>query len=99
LGWIGIVFVAAYTPRYYLLKRSYAKRAKTLLGTHVIGNLLSFMLISIHFASQMGRPAQFFPDLGTGIVLYPVMIILVATGIFQRFQIARNLKKMEISAH
>jgi hypothetical protein len=91
LGWLGVVFVAVYTPLYYVLKRRYAKRAKTLLGTHVIGNLVSFMLISVHFASQMGRPAQFFPDLGTGVVLYPVMIILVVTGIFQRFQIARNL--------
>jgi len=91
LGWLGVVFVAVYTPLYYVLKRRYAKRAKTLLGTHVIGNLVSFLLISVHFASQMGRPAQFFPDLGTGVVLYPVMIILVVTGIFQRFQIARNL--------
>lgn len=91
LGWIGVVFVAVYTPLYYVLKRRYVKRVKMLLGTHVIGNLLSFLLISVHFASQMGRPAQFFPDLGTGIVLYPVMMILVATGIFQRFQIARNL--------
>jgi len=91
LGWIGVLFVVLYTPLYYVLKRRYAKRAKALLGSHVIGNLASFMLISIHFASQMSRPAQFFPDLGTGIVLYPIMIILVVTGIFQRFQIARNL--------
>lgn len=91
LGWIGVIFVALYTPLYYVLKRRYAKRAKALLGSHVIGNLASFMLISIHFASQMSRPAQFFPDLGTGVVLYPIMIILVVTGIFQRFQIARNL--------
>ena len=91
LGWIGVLFVAIYTPLYYILKRGYAKRAKALLGSHVIGNLTSFMLISIHFASQISRPAQFFPDLGTGVVLYPIMIILVVTGIFQRFQIARNL--------
>lgn len=91
LGWLGVVFVAVYTPLYYVLKRRYAKRAKTLLGTHIIGNLVSFLLISVHFAAQMGRPAQFFPDLGTGVVLYPIMIILVVTGIFQRFQIARNL--------
>jgi hypothetical protein len=91
LGWLGVVFVAVYTPLYHFLKRRYTKRAKTLLGSHVIGNLASFLLISVHFASQMSRPAQFFPDLGTGVVLYPIMIILVVTGIFQRFQIARNL--------
>jgi DMSO/TMAO reductase YedYZ heme-binding membrane subunit len=91
LGWTGVVFVAIYTPLYHFLKRRYPKRAKTLLGTHVIGNLLAFMLISVHFASQIGRPAQFFPDLGTGIVLYPIMIILVITGFTQRFQIATKL--------
>lgn len=91
LGWIGVVFVAVYTPLYHFLKHRYAKRAKTVLGTHVIGNLFSFLLVSVHFASQMGRPAQFFPDLGTGIVLYPIMLILVTTGFTQRFQIATNL--------
>jgi hypothetical protein len=93
LGWTGVVFVAAYTPLYHFLKRRYPKRAKTLLGTHVIGNLLAFLLISIHFASQLGRPTQFFPDLGTGIVLYPIMIILVITGFTQRFQIASSFSR------
>jgi hypothetical protein len=90
LGWIGVVFVAVYTPLYHFLKRRYAKRAKALLGTHVIGNLLSFLLISVHFASQLGRPAQFFPDLGTGIILYAMVTIMVATGILQRFQIVSS---------
>jgi hypothetical protein len=90
LGWIGVVFVAVYTPLYHFLKRRYPKRAKALLGTHVIGNLLSFLLISVHFASQLGRPAQFFPDLGTGIILYAMVTIMVATGILQRFQIVSS---------
>lgn len=91
LGWAGVAFVAVYTPLYHSLKRRYPKRAKALLGTHVIGNLLSFLLISIHFTSQISRPAQFFPDLGTGIVLHLTMLTLVATGFTQRFQIASNL--------
>jgi hypothetical protein len=90
LSWIGFLFVALYTPLYHFLKRRYPKRAKTLLGTHVIGNLLSFLLISVHFASQLGRPAQFFPDLGTGIILYAMVTIMVATGILQRFQIGSS---------
>ena len=89
-SWIGFLFVALYTPVYHILKRRYPKRAKALLGTHVIGNLLSFLLISVHFASQLGRPAQFFPDLGTGIILYAMVAIMVATGILQRFQIASS---------
>ena len=89
-SWVGFLFVALYTPLYHLLKRRYPKRAKALLGTHVIGNLLSFLLISVHFASQLGRPAQFFPDLGTGIILYAMVTIMVVTGILQRFQLASS---------
>ena len=37
LGWIGVVFVAIYTPLYHFLKCRYAKRAKILLDIHVIG--------------------------------------------------------------
>ena len=35
------------------------------------------MLISIHYAQQVGRPAAFYPDLGTGLALYIVMVTLV----------------------
>jgi hypothetical protein len=89
-SWIGFLFVALYASLYHLLKQRYPKRAKALLGIHVIGNLTSFMVISIHFASQLGRPAQFYPDLGTGIILYAMVTIMVATGIPQRFQIASS---------
>lgn len=90
---IGTLFIAVFVPTYYVLKRRYAKRLKALLRFHVFGNLLAFLLVSIHFAQQIGRPIQFYPDLGTGIVLYPTMIILVVTGFFQRFQIAKSLGK------
>jgi DMSO/TMAO reductase YedYZ heme-binding membrane subunit len=53
--------------------------------------MLSFLLISIHFWGQLGRPAQFYPDLGTGIVLYIVMVLLVWTGFSERFQILPKL--------
>lgn len=91
LGWIGVIFVALFTPLYHLLKRRYPKKVKQLLGTHVIGNLLSFMLISVHFTSQLSRSEQFFPDLGTGIVLYLMMLTMVTTGFTQRFQIIANM--------
>jgi hypothetical protein len=38
------------------------------------------LLVSIHFAHQVTRPASNYPDLGTGIVLYATMILLVTTG-------------------
>ncbi len=98
-GVIGTLFIAIYTPIYYILKRGYAKRIKTLLTFHVFGNLLAFLLVSIHFAQQISRPAQFYPDLGTGIVLYPTMIILLITGFFQRFQIAKKFGKSSRFIH
>jgi hypothetical protein len=82
---IGSTFIAFYTPVYYIYKRKNPKHVKTLLRVHVFGNLLSVMLISIHYAQQLGRPEQFYPDLGTGLMLYIVMFILVATGFLTRF--------------
>ncbi|EMR73409.1 hypothetical protein MCGE09_00452 [Thaumarchaeota archaeon SCGC AB-539-E09] len=91
LGWIGVLFIAFYTPIYYVLKRRNPKLVKKLIKVHVFGNLLSVSLISIHYAQQMGRPTQFYPDLGTGLILYIVMFILVATGFLHRFGILDNL--------
>ena len=93
LGWAGVLFIVVYAPVYVILKRRLVKRIKALLGVHVLGNLVGFMLVSIHFAHQLGRPAQFFPDLGTGVALFIVMPTLVITGFFQRFQIMRNQGK------
>jgi hypothetical protein len=56
-----------------------------LLDMHNFGLLIAFLLISIHFSGQMSRPAQSFPDLGEGIALFTTMVLLVATGMYQRF--------------
>jgi hypothetical protein len=96
LGWIGALFIAFYTPIYYVLKRRNPRLVKTLIKIHVFGNLLGVMLISIHYAQQMGRPAEFYPDLGTGLVLYVVMFILVATGFLHRFGILDKLGRIRI---
>lgn len=68
-----------------MVKRRYASRLRMFLGIHVFGNLLAFMLISLHFASQISRSAQFYPELGTGLTLYSFLLILVTTGIMHRF--------------
>ena len=71
-------------------KRRAPLKMKALLRIHVYGNLLAFLLISIHFASQISRPTL--PDLGTGLALYIVMLLLTATGFLQRFRIVPGLK-------
>ena len=92
-SWTGTLFIAFFTPAYYLLKRRYPQKIRTLLQAHVFGSLLSVMFVSIHFIQEMSRPAQAFPQLGTGIVLYPAMILLTMTGFFLRFHAAKNLTR------
>ena len=87
MGIIGMLFIAIYTPIFYVLKRLYPKILKNLLNLHVFGFLISFLFISIHFAGQIGRPQQFYPELGEGIALFIIMVLLVATGFIHRFQL------------
>ena len=91
LSWVGTFFIAIYSPIYFALKRKYPRRIRTLLRIHIYGNLLSFLLISIHFTQQISRPEAFFPDLSTGLLLFIVMPILVFTGYFQRFKILKAI--------
>ena len=91
LSWIGTLFIAFFTLTYYIIKRRRPKLLKILITIHMYGNLLSFMFISTHFFQQISRPPQFYPDLGTGVALYIVTLILVTTGFFHRFQILRSL--------
>jgi len=91
LSWTGTTFIAVFIPIYHWLKRSKPQILKTLLGVHVFGNLISFMFISIHFTQQISRPAQFYPDLGTGIVLYTSILLLVSTGFLSRFPLVKSI--------
>lgn len=86
LSWTGTLFIAFFTPAYHFLKRRYPQKFRTLRTAHVFGNLLAVMFVSIHFTQQISRPPQAFPQLGTGIVLYAVMVLLVLTGFFLRFK-------------
>lgn len=83
--WVGSMFVVVYVPIYHVLKRRSPQRVKMLLDIHNFGFLIAFLLISIHFSGQMSRPAQSFPELGEGIALFTTMVLLVATGMYQRF--------------
>lgn len=94
LSWTGTTFIAIFTPIYYWMKRNKPGSLKNLLRVHVFGNLLSFLFVSIHFTQQITRPARFYPDLGTGIVLYPTILLLVATGFVTRFLSYKNKSKL-----
>lgn len=86
--WLGIaatLFIATLIPVYYVLKRKRPRTTKTMLKVHVFGNLLSFMLVSVHFAQNTGRLSGFYLRLNLGFVLFLVLAIIVATGMIERF--------------
>ncbi len=87
LGVLGTLFIAFFTPSYYVLKRRYPRRLKAMLKVHVFGTLFSFIFISIHFAQQISRPPQFYPDIGTGVISYIATLVLVSTGFLHRFRL------------
>ena len=89
---LGTFYVAITVPLIAKLKQKYSSKFLTLFRLHVFGNLLAFVLISLHFAGQVSRPAAFYPDLGTGLTLYIIMMLLVATGFTHRFNLIPKIK-------
>jgi hypothetical protein len=90
--WIGTLYIAFAVPIIAMAKRRYPSKFLALFRVHVFGNLLAFLLISLHFAGQIDRPAEFYPQLGTGLALYIIMMLLVATGFTHRFQLIPRIK-------
>jgi len=82
---IGSFYVAIITPFFAVLKRIKLNSLRSLLRVHVFGNLLAFVFVSIHFAGQLSRPLEFYPDLGSGVGLYVAMALLVLTGFLLRY--------------
>ncbi|MCW4035464.1 MAG: hypothetical protein NWF03_08890 [Candidatus Bathyarchaeota archaeon] len=93
IGLIGTVFITVFTPIYYILNRKRPKSRRTLLKLHVYGNLVSYLLVSVHFAQHLGRLSSFVSNLGEGTVLFVVLTTITATGIMERFQIAKSQQK------
>lgn len=85
-GIIGALFILIYAPLYYILKRRASTHYKLLINIHIFGFTTSFLLVSIHFAGQLSRPLQFYPDLGAGLGLYIIVALLVATGYLTRYR-------------
>jgi len=90
--WIGTIYIAFAVPIIARIKKRRPQQYGLLDKTHIFGNLLAFMLISLHFASQISRPAEAYPDLGTGLVLYAAMVLLVGTGILEKFRLTPSVK-------
>jgi hypothetical protein len=90
--WIGTLYIAIIVPIIAILKKRKPNKYLTLFRVHVFGNLLAFTLISIHFVGQISRPSTAYPELGTGLALYIIMILLVATGFTHRFQLIPQIK-------
>jgi hypothetical protein len=91
MSWTGVAFIAIFNPIYAIWKRRSPRQYSSLSRIHVIGNLLAFTLISIHFAHHMGRQAA--PEGNTGLVMYLSVAILVVTGFILRFQLIKQWMK------
>ena len=90
--WIGTLYIALIVPMIAVMKKRRPDRFKTLFRLHVFGNLSAFLLVSLHFAGQIDRPATAYPQLGTGLALYIILMLLVATGFTHRFQLIPQIK-------
>jgi hypothetical protein len=91
LAIIGTSYIAIATPAFVVLKRYYPQKYRGLLRYHIFGNLLFFSLISIHFASQLGRSVAVYPSLGTGLALYIAMTLEVISGFAERFPLIKQI--------
>jgi hypothetical protein len=92
LAFAGTLYIAISVPIIAYLKRRYPQKREGLTRTHMFMNLFAFLLISLHFAGQIGRPPNFYPELGTGLALYIAMALQVFTGLAFRFNEKRPLK-------
>ena len=96
IHWLGIVatiYIAVATPLHYILKRKRPQKSKTILKIHVLGNLSAFLLISLHFAQNLGRLAGALQRIGTGFALYLLLSFIVATGILERYKTSGKLPR------
>lgn len=91
IAFAGTLYIAFGVILFSLYKRRNPQKYKTLIRLHAFGNLIAFLLVSLHFAGQLGRPADFYPTFGTGLALYIGMLSLVATGVLLRFQLFQSL--------
>ena len=85
IAFAGTLYIAISVPLIAFFKRRKPQKTSALIKIHVFMNLSAFLLISMHFAGQIGRPADFYPTLGTGLTLYIAMALQVFFGLTLRF--------------
>ena len=90
IAFAGTLYIAFGVILFTIFKRRKPQKYKTILRFHALGNIIAFLLVSLHFAGQLGRPADFYPVLGTGLALYIGMVSLVVTGLCLRFRLIRR---------
>jgi len=98
-GIIGASWIAIFTPIFVLLRRRSPQYSKMLVDIHVTGNLIAFLIFSMHFWQQVGRPADYYPELGTGLSLYMILTTITVTGLLIRFRIWQRLSKSLRTTH
>lgn len=86
---IGGLWIAFVTPIYYVLKHRRPNKFKTWVRIHMFGNLVAFMLISVHFTYWV----IFVSFIGTGMALFVAVLTLVVTGLLQRFAILGSSRR------
>ena len=102
IHWLGLVatmFIAISIPIYYVLKLKRPQNSKIILKIHVTGNLIAYLLISLHFAQNLGRLAGALQRLGTGFALYLLLSLIVATGILEKYKINGKLPRYSRVIH
>jgi len=77
IAFAGTLYVAFGVILFAVFRRRNLQKYNSLLRLHGLGNLLAFLLISMHFAGQVGRPANFYPTFGTGLAFAFYIIIIV----------------------
>jgi hypothetical protein len=89
IGWIGIFYLLVFTALSVVSKRKAIKLYPKLFRVHVVGNLLATVFATVHFMQQVTRPAENYPVLGTGVVLYISVIGLALSGYGSAFRFFR----------
>ena len=89
-SYTGATFIGLYTPAFYYLKRRYKQHYQAFVRVHAFGNLLSILLISIHFGWHLGMLKDIVRDSRTGLPLYFALVFMLVTGLNLRFQLKRK---------
>ena len=84
-AWLAMAFIVIYVPVFIVQKKRAPERYHLLLRIHEIGFIAAFITVSLHVGLQIRE--VFPPEIGTGVALYVVLLVLVVTGIIQRYQI------------